>query len=115
MSTSEEHEEELNNIVDKVSSGNLDNADLEVIEEQLEENEEISTADTKRMFEDLANLRYNYALEMISKNLIAYVVRPKSSAEKAYRDYKKAYSLIKFLLIETRKAINEEQEEKYED
>ena len=107
---SNNHEDELAELTDKVVEGILDNDDLDALREKIADSEELENGELKNLFEDLVNLRYNYTLEMVSKNIGSYLLRPKKSAEQALRDYKKCLVLVKFLLVETRKALNEQEE-----
>jgi hypothetical protein len=107
---SNHHEDELAELTDKVVEGILDNDDLESLRERISDSEELDNDELKDLFEDLINLRYNYTLEMVSKNIGSYLLRPKKSAQQALRDYKKCLVLVKFLLVETRKALDEQEE-----
>ena len=107
---SKNHDEELEELTDKLVEGSLDNEDLASLEEQIRDDGDVCEKDLKALFEDLISLRYNYTLEMVSKNIANYLLRPKKTPEHALRDYKKVGFLSKFLLAETQKALNDEKE-----
>lgn len=111
---SNDHDEELAELTDKLVEGSLDNEELASLEEQIQDYGDVCEKDLKALFQDLVNLRYNYTLEMVSKNIANYLLRPKKTPEQALKDYKKVVFLSKFLLAETQKAINDEKE-RFED
>lgn len=107
---SHDHEEEMAELTDKLVDGLLSNDDLASLEDQINDDGDVCEKDLKSLFQDLISLRYNYTLEMVSKNIASYLLRPKKTPEQALRDYKKVVFLSKFLLAETQKALDDEKE-----
>jgi hypothetical protein len=107
---SHDHDEELAELTDKLVEGSLNNEELASLEDQIRDYGDVCEKDLKALFQDLINLRYNYTMEMVSKNIASYLLRPKKTPEQALRDYKKVVFLSKFLLAETQKALDDEKE-----
>ena len=107
---SNDHDEELAELTDKLVEGLLNNEELTLLEDQIRDDGDVCEKDLKTLFQDLINLRYNYTLEMVSKNIANYLLRPKKTPKQAFKDYKKVVFLSKFLLAETQKAVNDEKE-----
>jgi hypothetical protein len=104
------HDEEMAELTDKLVDGLLNNEELASIEDQIQDDGDVCESDLKSLFQDLISLRYNYTMEMVSKNIASYLLRPKKTPEQALKDYKKVVFLSKFLLAETQKALDDEKE-----
>jgi hypothetical protein len=101
----------INELMDMIiGSDNIKSACIIKLQEKLESKKPLDKKEVERIFVELRTMRYLFTIEKTIKKIIMYLTRNKASIAAELADYRRADSLLKFLVKEANGMFNQEQE-----